>query len=179
MWIYLHNETDIFESKPRLLHIAPERCFIKYFEQVLEDNYISADLKFPLAKMKMNIEDIPLEDGSVDVVFCNHVLEHVGDDRRAMAEMFRVMKPGGWGIMLAPVNEARDTTYEDSAIIKPAERGKAFGQYDHVREYGTDYPERLSEAGFTVEALKYYAFFGIEEYKRFGLGNDTLYIVRR
>jgi len=179
IWIYLHNETNFFESRPRLLHIAPERCFVKRFEQMLGDNYITADLKSRLAKVKMNIEDIPLESGSVDVIFCNHVLEHVGDDRKAMAEIYRVMKPGGWGIMLVPLNDERETTYEDPAITTPKERERAFGQYDHLREYGADYPERLSQAGFAVEALKYYVFFGVENHKRFGLGRETLYIVRR
>jgi SAM-dependent methyltransferase len=179
MWIYLISETNIFESALRLLHIAPERCFIKYFEKALGANYITADLESPLAKMKMSIEDIPLEDSSIDVIFCNHVLEHIGDDRKALAEMYRVMKHGGWGIILAPVNEARETTYEDPAITTPKEREKAFGQYDHLREYGADYPDRLAEAGFSVEALKYYVFFGADEYRRFGLGNDTLYIVKK
>lgn len=177
MWIYLQRETDLFISKPKLLHVAPERCFMKSLEQQLGDNYITADLNSPLAKVKMNIQDIQFPDGEFDVIFCNHVLEHVDDDMQAMGEFHRVMKPGGWGIMLVPINYRRETTYEDPAITGKKEREKAFGQWDHVREYGRDYPERLRKAGFEVSAIDYSKTFTPEEQAYYSLGGDTLYVV--
>ena len=109
MWLYLKNETDFFETPARLLHVAPERCFLKRFEKLPALDYVTADLESPLAKVKMDIQRIPFPDGEFDVIFCNHILEHVDDDRRAMREMYRVMRPGGWGIMLSPVNMERET----------------------------------------------------------------------
>lgn len=139
MWLYLKNETAFFETPARLLHVAPERCFLKRFEKLPALDYVTADLESPLAKVKMDIQRIPFPDGEFDVIFCNHILEHVDDDRRAMREMYRVMRPGGWGIMLSPVNTERETTYEDPSITDPAERERHFGQKDHLRDYGRDY----------------------------------------
>ena len=93
MWLYLKNETAFFETPARLLHVAPERCFLKRFEKLPALDYVTADLESPLAKVKMDIQRIPFPDGEFDVIFCNHILEHVDDDRRAMREMYRVMRP--------------------------------------------------------------------------------------
>lgn len=179
MWLYLQRETDLFSANPKLLHVAPEKCFIKQLEKLLGDNYITADLDSPLAKVKMNIQDIRFPDGEFGVIFCNHVLEHVDDDRQAMREMHRVMKPGGWGIMLAPINPKRTKTYEDPSVTTKEGREKAFGQWDHVREYGLDYPDRLRESGFAVEAVDYAKNFTPEESAYHSLGGDILYIVRK
>ena len=179
LWLYLKNETGLFESKPKLLHVAPEQCYMKPLERLLGDNYLTADLDSPLAKIKMNIQAIPFPDGEFDVIFCNHVLEHVDDDRQAMREFYRVMKPGGWGVLLVPINANRTTTYEDPTITDKKGREKAFGQWDHVREYGTDYTDRLREAGFTVETVEYAKAVSPEQQAYYSLGNDTLYIVRK
>lgn len=138
--VALSEERDRFlRDAGRLLHVAPERCFLKRFEKLPALDYVTADLESPLAKVKMDIQRIPFPDGEFDVIFCNHILEHVDDDRRAMREMYRVMRPGGWGIMLSPVNTERETTYEDPSITDPAERERHFGQKDHLRDYGRDY----------------------------------------
>lgn len=179
MWLYMTRETDFFRSTPKVLHIAPERCFMKRLGKMLGGDYITADLESPLAKVKMDIQDIPFEDNSFDVVLCNHVLEHIEDDRKAMREMFRVMRPGGWGIMLVPLNPQRETTYEDASITSPEARKEAFRQYDHVRDYGLDYPDRLAEAGFEVEAINYASGFPPEEAAKYSLGCDTLFVVRK
>lgn len=97
MWLYLQNETDFFEAPARVLHIAPEYCFLKRFGRLPQLDYVTADLESPLAKVKMDVQRIPFPDGEFDVIFCNHILEHVDDDRQAMRELFRVMRPGGWG----------------------------------------------------------------------------------
>lgn len=179
MWLYLCRETDFFEAHPKVLHIAPERCFIKRFGKLLGNNYVTADLESPLAKIKMDVQDIPCAADEFDVIFCNHILEHVDDDRRAMREMLRVMRPGGWGLMLVPQNFERETTFEDPAIDTPEKRYAAFGQSDHVREYGCDYAARLAEEGFEVEPIDYVKHLTAEEAKLYALRSEILYIVRK
>lgn len=178
LWLWLRDETDFFTARPRVLHIAPERCFIRKFERRLGDNYVTADLESPLAKVKMDIQAIPFGDGEFDVVFCNHILEHVADDRLAMREMFRVMRNGGWGVALSPVS-ARATTYEDPSIDTPEGRAAAFGQHDHMREYGSDYPMRLAEAGFIVEPVAYADIFTPEQRAHYGLTPEVIYVIRK
>jgi SAM-dependent methyltransferase len=134
-----------------MLHIAPELCFIDRFEALPNLDYITADIESPLAKVKMDIHDIPFEDNSFDIIFCNHVLEHVRDDLQAMREMHRVLKPGGWAILQIPFfHPIPDETLEDPSISHPKMREKVFGQDDHVRLYGHDYSQRLASAGFQV-----------------------------
>ena len=134
--------------------MAPEICFMKRFEKVHKDNYITADLESPWAKVKMDVHDIPFEDNHFDIVFCNHVLEHVEDDLKVLKEFYRVLKPGGWAILQSPIDYSYETTYEDPSITDPKEREIAFGQDDHLRMFGLDYGERLKEGGFTVEEFK-------------------------
>jgi SAM-dependent methyltransferase len=148
MWLYLKEKTSFFDQKQHVLHIAPEACFIKPFEKVHGDNYITADIESPLAKVKMDIHKIPFDQNSFDVVLCNHVLEHVRDDIRAINEIHRVLKPGGFAIMQVPFfAPVPDTTFEDPSITDKREREKIFGQDDHVRKYGKDYITRISKGG--------------------------------
>lgn len=177
MWLYLKKETNFFETQPKLLHIAPEHCFIKRFEKLFGNKYITADLESPLAKVKMDIQAIPFPENEFDVIFCNHILEHVEDDRLAISEMFRVMRPGGWGIMLSPVTKGLAVTREDPSVITPEGRLEAFGQKDHVREYGEDYPQRLEQSGFVVESINYASRFTPEEQERYGLKDEIIYRV--
>lgn len=136
-----------------MLHIAPERCFMDRFESMKSLDYLTADIESPLAKIKMDIHNIPLKDNSIDVIFCNHVLEHVDDDIKALKEIKRVLKPLGWAILQIPFfYPLREKTYENKKITDPKEREKAFGQNDHVRLYGEDYGDRLSSVGFEVFA---------------------------
>jgi len=153
IWLFLKIETNFFTRSAKMLHIAPEYCFIKRFQAMSNLDYYSADLESPLARIKMDIQKIPFEENFFNVIFCNHIMEHVDDDRLAMRELYRVMKPGGWGIIQSPVNYERAVTYEDSSITSPEERLKHFGQKDHLREYGRDYAGRLREAGFMVEEV--------------------------
>lgn len=181
LWLYLRNETRLLDpsENTRMLHIAPERCLIKRLERVLGDNYVTADLESPLAKVKMDIQKIPFADAQFDVIFCNHILEHVDDDRLAMREMYRVMKKGGWGVMLSPVTYGKPATYEDPTIISPQARAEAFGQHDHAREYGEDYPVRLKQAGFDVECIDYVATLYPTDVKRYALRREIIYLVRK
>lgn len=151
IWLYLKEKTDFFTRDRKMLHIAPELCFIDRFENLKNLEYITGDIESPLAKVKMDIHDIPFEENSFDVIFCNHVLEHVDNDIRAMQEMRRVLRPGGWAILQVPFFfPLKETTYEDKSITSATDREKAFGQDDHVRMYGEDYAERLASSGFKV-----------------------------
>lgn len=150
MWLYLQQKTNFFKGELKVLHVAPELCFMKRFDKLDNLDYITADLESPLAKIKMDVHDIPFDDNTFDVVFCNHVLEHVEDDKKVLSEFKRVLKPGGWGIMQSPMDMKLETTYEDPTITDPKEREKHFRQDDHVRIYGRDYAERLREGGFKV-----------------------------
>ena len=155
MWLYLKNETDFFTKPAKVLHIAPEQSFYKRFRNQKNIDYLTSDLESPLADVKADICDLPFEDNSFDVIFCNHVLEHIPDDAKAMSELYRVMKPGGWGILQVPISYQREITYEDPSVTTKEERKEKFGQYDHVRVYGLDYYKRLENAGFIVKQIDY------------------------
>ena len=169
LWLYLKNETSFFTENLKVLHMAPEQCFLDIFKKMENLNYTTADLYSPIVDVKANILELPFQDNSFDVVFCNHVLEHIEDDSKAMSELFRVMKPGGFGIFQVPQELNRAHTYEDFSITEPEERAKEFGQYDHVRIYGKDYFERLRKAGFTVGEVNYSAGIDSELSDRYRL----------
>jgi len=153
IWLYLKEKTDFFSTNGRMLHIAPELCFINRFEALDNLDYITADIESPLAKLKMDIHKIPMEDNSINVIFCNHVLEHVDDDLKAMREIYRVLKKGGYAVLQIPLYlPLPDQTIEDPGIKNPKKREELFGQDDHVRKYGKDYPDRLRSVGFKVKS---------------------------
>lgn len=155
LWLYLKNETDFFTSSKKVLHIAPEQCFLKRFKKLQNLDYTTADLYSPIADVKADICDLPFEENTYDVVLCNHVLEHIIDDKKAMSELYRVLKPGGLGIFQIPQDLNLKTTYEDFSITSKEERKKHFGQYDHVRVYGKDYFDKLRKVGFKVNEVNY------------------------
>ncbi|MCH7407461.1 class I SAM-dependent methyltransferase [Belliella aquatica] len=150
MWLFLQEKTNFFNGKLKVLHIAPELCFIDRMDSLPNLEYITGDIESPLAKVKMDVHQIPFEDNSFDVVFCNHVMEHVDDDILACKEINRVLKNDGWGIIQSPVYDL-ENTIEDKSITDPAERERMFGQRDHVRKYGNDYAKRLSKSGLNVK----------------------------
>jgi len=155
MWLYLKNETDFFTAHKKVLHLAPEQCFLKRFKKLKNLDYITADLYSPIVDVKADILDLPFDDNSFNVIFCNHVLEHIEDDKKAMQELYRVLKPKGMGIFQIPQDLTLVKTYEDFSITSPEERAKYFGQYDHVRVYGKDYFDRLRAVGFKVNEVDY------------------------
>lgn len=180
MWLYLQNETQFFTEKLKVLHIAPEQEFLRRFKKMDNLDYTSADLFSPIVDVKADILDLPFADNSFDVIICNHVLEHIVEDRKAMSELYRVMKPGGWGILQVPMKNSLEKTYEDFTITDPKERQKHFGQYDHVRWYGMDYFDRLRSVGFQAEINFYSQKFSESDTKKFGLNrNEILPVVSK
>jgi ubiquinone/menaquinone biosynthesis C-methylase UbiE len=169
MHLFLKKETKFYTSKPRLLHVAPEYCFIDRFEKHLGENYITADIESPLAKVKMDLHDIPFPDNSFDVVFCNHVLEHVQDDVRCMQEIRRVLKVDGFALCQSPQRYDLATTYEDASITDPKEREIHFLQDDHLRIYGRDFGTQLEKSGFTVIPVNLIEKLGLNESTRMAL----------
>lgn len=151
LWLFLKEKTNFFSDPLKVLHFAPEQAFYKRFRKLENLEYTTTDLNSPLADVKADICDLPFEDNSFDVILCNHVLEHIPDDQKAMQELYRIMKPGGWGVFQIPQDLDRETTYEDDSITDREERARIFGQYDHVRIYGKDYFEKLRSIGFRVE----------------------------
>jgi SAM-dependent methyltransferase len=167
-WLFINRHTDLFDGQPKkMLHVAPEPCFEKKFREQLGDGYLTSDLYNPAVMEKMNICDIQYPDNTFDVIYCSHVLEHVADDKLAMRELFRVLKPGGWAILNVPVTASK--TFEDPSIVSPAERLRLFGQEDHVRRYGPDYVDRLRHAGFKVDITEVGDLLSADEAERMGL----------
>lgn len=179
MWLFLQKRTGFFTKPYKVLHIAPEYCFLKRFDKLENIEYITADLESPWAKVKMDVKDMPFENHAFDVIFCNHLLEHIDDEQKALDELYRVMKPGGWGIMLVPLNYSREKTYEDLTITSPKEREKHFGQNDHVREYGLDYPKRLEKGKFIVSTIDFVKELPKEETQRYALPNEYIFFVEK
>lgn len=137
-------------SALKVLHFAPEQEFYKRFKKQKNIDYTTTDLLSPLADVKADICNLPFEDNTYDIIFCNHVLEHIPNDTKAMQELYRVLKPGGMGIFQIPQDLLRATTFSDDTIVDQKERAKIFGQYDHVRVYGRDYFDKLRSIGFKV-----------------------------
>ena len=180
MWLYLQNETDFFTKNYKVLHIAPEQEFLRRFKKMKNLDYTSADLYSPIVDVKADILDLPFENESFDIIFCNHVLEHIEDDQKAMSELYRVMRKDGWGIFQVPMKNSLEKSYEDFSIKDPKERQKHFGQYDHVRWYGIDYFDRLKKAGFEADINFYSKKFSKVEITRFGLmENEILPVVSK
>ena len=181
IWLYLQQETNFFSAPLHVLHIAPEHCFMKPFEKQHGANYITADIESPLAKVKMDIHAMPFEQNQFDVVLCNHVLEHVKDDIQALKEINRVLKPGGWAILQVPFfSPVPETTFEDPSITNPREREKIFGQDDHVRKYGTDYPNRIRQGGMVAKENKLAQNLEPQLALRYGIqAGEVLYIAKK
>jgi SAM-dependent methyltransferase len=181
MWLYLRDHSNFFTANHLdVLHIAPEQCFHGKFKAQKNLKYVTGDLVSPLADLHFDLHSIPLDDNSFDVVFCNHVLEHVDDALQCMRELRRVLKPGGWGIMQVPQDFDRDITYEDASITSPEDREKHFWQKDHVRLFGNDYPQWLEKAGFSVEVFDKESKYDAKMIERYRLQKkEILYIVHK
>ena len=174
LWLYLKNETNFFSSKLKVLHFAPEQAFYKRFKNMSNLDYITTDLNSPLADVKADICNLPFKENEFDVILCNHVLEHIPDDTKAMQELYRVLKVGGMGVFQIPQDVNRENTFEDDSITDKKERAKIFGQYDHVRVYGLDYFDKLRNIGFKVEEVDYTASLSAEAIKKYCLAKGEI-----
>ena len=173
VWLFFEKKTDLFDynTNKKILHFAPEYCFKKKLKKIFRMSYITADLYDPFVDVKVDITNIPFDSDYFNVLCCSHVLEHVEDDRKAINELYRVLAPGGWALIIVPI-EAGDT-YEDFTIRDPEGRLKAFGQGDHVRICGQDYVDRIKEAGFIVSEFTADSLIDKDDKIRYGLANDN------
>ncbi|WP_298239314.1 class I SAM-dependent methyltransferase [uncultured Algibacter sp.] len=197
LWLYLKNETDFFlpelvsgssesdtrriilrgtepSSVLRVLHFAPEQAFYKRFRKMENLEYVTTDLNSPLADVKADICNLPFKDNEFDVILCNHVLEHIPNDIKAMEELFRILKIGGMGIFQIPQDLNREVTFEDDSITDKKERAKIFGQYDHVRIYGLDYFDKLRSVGFKVNEVDYTKTLSEEQITKYCLAKGEI-----
>ncbi len=174
LWLYLQNETDFFAKKYKVLHFAPEQAFYARFKKLSNIEYVTTDLESPLADVKADICNLPFPDNSFDVILCNHVLEHIKDDKKAMSELYRILKPNGWAILQVPQDLNREITFEDDSITDPKQRAAIFGQYDHVRIYGKDYFQRLRSVGFKVEERFYTKELGELLIEKYALAKEEI-----
>jgi len=178
IWTWIRQRSGLTAIQPprttRLLHVAPERHLETKLRALPGVDYLSGDLE-RRAMRRLDVTNLPFDDATFDVVLCNHVLEHVPEDRRAMRELRRVLRPSGWASLLVPITAG--PTFEDPSVTSEAERHRLFGQYDHVRRYGPDYVDRLAEAGFAVETLTAVELMSTPRRRRAGLMDDeTLHI---
>jgi len=159
---YIVNKTNILRSQKtiKLLHIAPERNLQKILKSFSRIKYISGDLNPLVADRKIDITDINFENGYFDFIICNHVLEHIVDDQKAMRELFRVLKPEGFAILQVPTS--------------PEEREKCFGQRNYVRIYGKDYKKRLESVGFKVDLYNMKEDLSVQDIKKYGLNEEEI-----
>ncbi len=176
LWLYLQNRTSLFSEPLRVLHFAPEWIIQKKLRRCPNLDYVSADLDPNRAMVELDITDITYPNESFDVVLCSHVLEHVADDRKAIGELYRVLKPGGWAAVLVPIDHRRIKTFEDPGVLSAADRERLFWQADHVRLYGRDFKHRLEQAGFRVTVDSYRQEPAADVMRRYGLKrHDEIY----
>lgn len=180
LWLYLERETRFLNEGLKVLHVAPEQVFYQKFKRFQHWDYTTIDLYSPLADVVADICDLPFQDDQYDLIFCNHVLEHIPDDLQAMAELYRVLKKGGTLIAQVPLEEERSKTFEDDSITNTDERSRVFGQYDHVRVYGHDFYQRLKSVGFSAEGVFFQSQLTTEEIGRYALPeNEKIPVMRK
>ena len=180
VYLYLRHHCRILQLHGRVLHIAPERRLGGWLASLPALHYIGADVAARRITCRMDVTDLPLPDRSVDAIICNHVLEHVPDDARALKEFHRVLKPSGFAVLQVPIGLALAETREDVTVDDPQERERTFGQVDHVRIYGRDYPMRLARAGFECRLYDPVADLGLDAVRRFSLiEGERLHVARK
>ena len=149
LWLLLSDRPGLLAPGRALLDIAPNPSLERRLRAVDGLDYVSGDLERDDVDVRLDLVALPFEDARFDVVLCSHVLEHVVDDATAIAELRRVLRPGGTALVLVPLVPGFDETLEDAAAVTPEQRLRTFGQPDHVRIYGRDdLTRRLHDGGF-------------------------------
>jgi len=169
LWLYLNSNSNIESQFLNVLHVAPEQVFFRKFKNFKNWTYTTTDLNSPLADIKADLCNLPFKDETYDLILCNHVLEHIIDDIKAMKEIYRVLKKGGKAILQVPLDMEKEKSYEDHTIINPKDRSKHFGQYDHVRIYGMDFFKKLSNIGFRYEKIDFTSKLSDQDIIKYGL----------
>ena len=180
LFLYLKNKTNFFNDKLIILHFAPEHCFYKLFSKLPNISYLSGDLGSARAMERIDMTNIKYPENYFDVILSSHVLEHIPDDYKAMSELFRVLKPGGWSINQVPIDYGRKITLEIPNIKTEKERQLIYGHHDHKRTYGRDYVSRLENVGFKVKIDNYASEFTVEEARKLGINREEkIYYCRK
>jgi SAM-dependent methyltransferase len=182
LWNYLLSHSYL-ERQLRVLHIAPEKVLYQKFKRNSNWDYSSGDL-FPgnyfADTIAIDLMNMSFEDNSFDLILCNHVLEHVDNDFRAMEEFKRILSVNGEALIMVPIFNGNNPTFEDPNIIEPEKRLQYYGQEDHVRAYGADVLERFQKPGFNVQRISHYCNFSVTE--RFINGfnsNDEIFKLKK
>lgn len=177
IWLFFEQNKDLLKDGNKFLHFAPERALNDLFSNSKMDYYpVDIDFDRPFVKQAVDIQNIPFEDDYFDLIYCSHVLEHVPDDRKAMSELSRVLKPGGTALILVPMNGIayelpydEEKTLEDERYNTPELRDKYYGQFDHLRLYGNDFKDRLIDVGFNIVSDDFIKRLGFETIERYAL----------
>jgi SAM-dependent methyltransferase len=167
-WLWLTREQgELFEERLDFLHFAPEIAFEQRLSELPNLHYVGADLLPKGNQVRVDIMNIQFEDASFDVILCNHVLGEVPDDRRAIMELYRILRPGGRLIAQMPVDHDHAETSEDR---RPAPRpGERQPTGANIRRYGRDFVERVAAPGFAVEEIRYLETLPEAERRRYAL----------
>jgi len=173
--LYLQQRTTVLSQPTDVLHVAPEDGVRRVLARSDGVRVVAVDLDSPLTDLRMDLRHLSFSDGSFDVATCSHVLEHIQEDRQAMAELYRVLRPGGLALVLVPCLEDEATTREDPTVVDPAERERLFGRSDHVRFYGRDLIDRLESVGFEVQLERFAETLPAEAVTRYALDHDPIF----
>lgn len=179
LYLYLKNETTIFENQPNILHFAPEE--ILKLKLVDNPNYVDVDLNPNLARTTMDITDIKFPDHQFDFIICSHVLGHVPDEKKALSEMLRVLKPRGKLFLLSLMNLENEKTLENPNLKTPSEKLLNYGESDLERLYGKDFIERIDTPSHVVEKIDYRLEFDEKLRIKMSLGDgsrEIIYVVK-
>lgn len=174
LWLYLQRHTRLLRQRLSVLHVAPEPCLEQALRRYANLRYTTVDRFNPQADRRADLTALPFRTAAFDLVLCSHVLEHIPDDARAMAELARVLKPGGSAIVLVPYDPRRPVTEEGRDVASPAERWRRFGHPYHYRIYGADLPGRLAAAGLSATVVSTRAMLSGHHRRRFRINRNYL-----
>ncbi len=185
VYVYLKQETRIFQKKVKVLHVGPELSLYRVLKKSKNILYVTGTkyyegIYYPKNIGFVDLLELPYGEGEFDMVICNHILEHIDDDSKAISEIYRVTTTGGSAILQVPISNELEATYEDTSVKSKKLREEHFGQFDHVRIYGRDYGSKLESAGFKVQTYHPSYDNNEEELNKFALNkNEKLFIAHK
>ncbi len=180
LWTYLREQRpDLLTGSKAILQFAPDPGMERLLRKHPGIRYLSGDLYEPGVMVRLDLTHLDLPDECFDVVICIHVLAHISNDKKAMREILRVLRPGGLTLIMTPLDSNLEKTHEDPCIIDPGERDRVYGEWDFVRMYGRDFVERLERQGFAVEVVRPVESMDGSFRQKYGLWNEPLYLCRR